>query len=202
MGRQAVNDGIEAICATPHIRHDHDVRIDHRQRLVPSPYVLGWVRGYGGYTGQKDEISDSGVGRVGRRGRLGLRGSSSCSSSASSSGSLGVRLAGSRRSRLSCSPLRTGVSRSRRDRYGTPHTALLERAHLRHAHRPRPLLPRRATFAPRGPTRNPRTSRRFPPRRRRRSGDSRRGGGRVFVVAALDGAHASPATRDRELGRL
>lgn len=27
MGRQAVNDGIEAICATPHIRHDHDVRI-------------------------------------------------------------------------------------------------------------------------------------------------------------------------------
>jgi protein-tyrosine phosphatase len=28
MGRQAVNDGIEAICATPHIRHDHDVRIN------------------------------------------------------------------------------------------------------------------------------------------------------------------------------
>jgi protein-tyrosine phosphatase len=28
MGRQAVNDGIEAVCATPHIRHDHDVRID------------------------------------------------------------------------------------------------------------------------------------------------------------------------------
>jgi protein-tyrosine phosphatase len=28
MGRQAVNDGIEQICATPHIRHDHDVRID------------------------------------------------------------------------------------------------------------------------------------------------------------------------------
>jgi len=28
MGRQAVNDGIEAICATPHIRHDHDVRIE------------------------------------------------------------------------------------------------------------------------------------------------------------------------------
>ena len=27
MARQAVNDGIEAICATPHIRHDHDVRI-------------------------------------------------------------------------------------------------------------------------------------------------------------------------------
>jgi protein-tyrosine phosphatase len=29
MGRQAVNDGIEAICATPHIRHDHDVCIEH-----------------------------------------------------------------------------------------------------------------------------------------------------------------------------
>jgi protein-tyrosine phosphatase len=28
MCRQAVNDGIEAICATPHIRHDHDVRIE------------------------------------------------------------------------------------------------------------------------------------------------------------------------------
>ncbi len=28
MGRQAVNDGIERACATPHIRHDHDVRIE------------------------------------------------------------------------------------------------------------------------------------------------------------------------------
>jgi len=28
MARQAANDGIERICATPHIRHDHDVRID------------------------------------------------------------------------------------------------------------------------------------------------------------------------------
>ena len=27
MARIAVNDGVEAICATPHIRHDHDVRI-------------------------------------------------------------------------------------------------------------------------------------------------------------------------------
>ncbi len=27
MARQAQNDGIGAICATPHIRHDHDVRI-------------------------------------------------------------------------------------------------------------------------------------------------------------------------------
>ena len=28
MARQGVADGIEAICATPHIRHDHDVRIE------------------------------------------------------------------------------------------------------------------------------------------------------------------------------
>jgi protein-tyrosine phosphatase len=28
MARQAVDDGIERICATPHIRHDHDVRIE------------------------------------------------------------------------------------------------------------------------------------------------------------------------------
>jgi protein-tyrosine phosphatase len=28
MARQAANDGIEAVCATPHIRHDHDVRIE------------------------------------------------------------------------------------------------------------------------------------------------------------------------------
>jgi protein-tyrosine phosphatase len=28
MARQAVDDGIERVCATPHIRHDHDVRIE------------------------------------------------------------------------------------------------------------------------------------------------------------------------------
>ena len=28
LGRQAVNDGIGRACATPHIRHDHDVRIE------------------------------------------------------------------------------------------------------------------------------------------------------------------------------
>jgi len=28
MARQAANDGIGTICATPHIRHDHDVRIE------------------------------------------------------------------------------------------------------------------------------------------------------------------------------
>jgi protein-tyrosine phosphatase len=28
MARQGLADGIETICATPHIRHDHDVRID------------------------------------------------------------------------------------------------------------------------------------------------------------------------------
>jgi protein-tyrosine phosphatase len=34
MARQAVNDGIERVCATPHIRHDHDVRIEQIAELV------------------------------------------------------------------------------------------------------------------------------------------------------------------------
>jgi protein-tyrosine phosphatase len=36
MARQAAIDGIEAICATPHIRHDHDVRIDEVEARVES----------------------------------------------------------------------------------------------------------------------------------------------------------------------
>jgi len=34
MARQAAEDGIEAICATPHIRHDHDVRIGEIEARV------------------------------------------------------------------------------------------------------------------------------------------------------------------------
>jgi protein-tyrosine phosphatase len=34
MGRQAAADGIELVCATPHIRHDHDVRIAELGRRV------------------------------------------------------------------------------------------------------------------------------------------------------------------------
>lgn len=34
MARQAESDGIEAICATPHIRHDHDVRIEEIEGRV------------------------------------------------------------------------------------------------------------------------------------------------------------------------
>ncbi|HET7574454.1 MAG TPA: CpsB/CapC family capsule biosynthesis tyrosine phosphatase, partial [Solirubrobacterales bacterium] len=34
MARQAEADGIEAICATPHIRHDHDVRIEELAERV------------------------------------------------------------------------------------------------------------------------------------------------------------------------
>ena len=34
MGRQAASDGIESICATPHIRHDHDVRIEEMAERV------------------------------------------------------------------------------------------------------------------------------------------------------------------------
>jgi protein-tyrosine phosphatase len=34
MARQAAADGIEAVCATPHIRHDHDVRIEEVEGRV------------------------------------------------------------------------------------------------------------------------------------------------------------------------
>jgi protein-tyrosine phosphatase len=34
MARQAKEDGIEAVCATPHIRHDHDVRIEELAERV------------------------------------------------------------------------------------------------------------------------------------------------------------------------
>jgi protein-tyrosine phosphatase len=34
MGRQAVADGIGTICATPHVRHDHDVRIGELAQRV------------------------------------------------------------------------------------------------------------------------------------------------------------------------
>jgi protein-tyrosine phosphatase len=34
MGLQAQHDGIAAVCATPHIRHDHDVRISELPRRV------------------------------------------------------------------------------------------------------------------------------------------------------------------------
>lgn len=34
MARQAEADGIEAVCATPHIRHDHDVRIEELEARV------------------------------------------------------------------------------------------------------------------------------------------------------------------------
>src|SRR5690348_5905238 len=34
MARQAAGDGIEAICATPHIRHDHDVRVHELEDRV------------------------------------------------------------------------------------------------------------------------------------------------------------------------
>jgi protein-tyrosine phosphatase len=45
LARQAAADGIEAICATPHIRHDHDVRIDELARRVEA--VNRHLRGEG-----------------------------------------------------------------------------------------------------------------------------------------------------------
>lgn len=44
MARQAEADGIEAVCATPHIRHDHDVRIEE---------LAGRVRGLNARLGQE-----------------------------------------------------------------------------------------------------------------------------------------------------
>jgi protein-tyrosine phosphatase len=45
MGRQAASDGIESICATPHIRHDHDVRIEQLAGRVEA--VNEMLRGEG-----------------------------------------------------------------------------------------------------------------------------------------------------------
>jgi protein-tyrosine phosphatase len=45
LARQAAADGIEAICATPHIRHDHDVRIEEMEGRVES--VNRHLRGEG-----------------------------------------------------------------------------------------------------------------------------------------------------------
>jgi len=43
LARQAAGDGIEAICATPHIRHDHDVRIEEIAARVEA--VNRYLRG-------------------------------------------------------------------------------------------------------------------------------------------------------------
>jgi protein-tyrosine phosphatase len=40
LARQAVNDGIEMVCATPHIRHDHDVRIEEMAGRVEEVNLL------------------------------------------------------------------------------------------------------------------------------------------------------------------
>lgn len=45
LARQAAADGIEAICATPHIRHDHDVRIEEVAERVEA--VNRHLRGEG-----------------------------------------------------------------------------------------------------------------------------------------------------------
>jgi protein-tyrosine phosphatase len=45
LARQAAADGIEAICATPHIRHDHDVRIEEVEGRVEA--LNRYLRGEG-----------------------------------------------------------------------------------------------------------------------------------------------------------
>ena len=77
LARQAAADGIEAICATPHIRHDHDVRIDEVAERVEA--VNRRLRGEGiagrgagrrrggGDGGRGAERRGAGAGLAGRR---------------------------------------------------------------------------------------------------------------------------------------
>lgn len=72
MGRQAVNDGIEAICATPHIRHDHDVRIEEvagrveelNERLLAAGIPVAVLQGGEVAETAVENLSDEELGRV------------------------------------------------------------------------------------------------------------------------------------------
>ena len=59
MARQAAADGIEVVCATPHIRHDHDVRIaDLRERVAKLNSELS-ARGIEVRVAQGGELSET-----------------------------------------------------------------------------------------------------------------------------------------------
>lgn len=72
MGRQAANDGIEAICATPHIRHDHDVRIEEiagrvealNERLVEEGVPVAVLQGGEVAETAVEGLSEEELGRV------------------------------------------------------------------------------------------------------------------------------------------
>ena len=78
MARQAAADGIEAICATPHIRHDHDVRVHEladrveavnerlREEGVPVAVLRGGEVAETAVEGlSEEELEHGGAGRTG-----------------------------------------------------------------------------------------------------------------------------------------
>jgi protein-tyrosine phosphatase len=64
MARQAVNDGIEAICATPHIRHDHDVKIEEVGERVEALNARLWDEGLPLTVLQGGEVAETAVERL------------------------------------------------------------------------------------------------------------------------------------------
>jgi protein-tyrosine phosphatase len=72
MARQAASDGIEAICATPHIRHDHDVRIGElaervaavNERLRAERLPVSVLQGGEVAETAVEELSEEELGRV------------------------------------------------------------------------------------------------------------------------------------------
>jgi protein-tyrosine phosphatase len=72
MGRQAAGEGIEAICATPHIRHDHEVRIEQlagrveavNERLREEGVPVTVLQGGEVAETAVEELSEEDLGRV------------------------------------------------------------------------------------------------------------------------------------------
>jgi protein-tyrosine phosphatase len=61
MARQAEEDGIVAVCATPHIRHDHDVRIEEVADLVAALQARLDEEGIGVRVLQGGEVAETAV---------------------------------------------------------------------------------------------------------------------------------------------
>jgi protein-tyrosine phosphatase len=64
MARQAEVDGIDVICATPHIRHDHDVHIGELRARVAQLNVAFAERGVPVAVAQGGEVSATALGRL------------------------------------------------------------------------------------------------------------------------------------------
>jgi protein-tyrosine phosphatase len=65
MGRQAANDGIERICATPHIRHDHEVEIEELADRVEAVNAALRDEGVGVEVLPGGEVAETSVERLG-----------------------------------------------------------------------------------------------------------------------------------------